>query len=383
MFIKDLNKYKKSLVIIPFSLPWDWSADYERQTAITLAKKGYKVIVYLDTDSHFFFRGKKKKYPKISNIFFYIPVYLIPFKRFSFIEKVNQFINLNYLMWRYSRYKKIILWIFHPKFYAFPKILKRKAISLYDCVDYYESIDFERDMKIKKMEKDLIENSDYFFVNSKSLRKLHSKDKKKIFLVPQGFSILDFLSPKKSNVKFPQNKLLVGFVGSLDYRLDFDLLFQIIQNRQDCNFVFWGPVNTDYEEDYFHTSQKIKKLLSFKNVIYGKSKNRSEIPNIIKQFDISIIPYDIKQKANKYCYPMKLFEYFYSGIPVISTPIEDFSHFKDLVFIGNDYKEWERLIKLILAQAWSKKLRSKQKKLAKENSWEKKLNRILKFINSK
>lgn len=380
-FMKSFNKLRNRLVVIPFSLPWDWSADYERQTAMTLAKKGYKVIVYLHRDSHFLLKGNQKKYPKIDNIYFYTPVYLIPLKRFQFIEKINQFINLNYLVWKYSKVKKIILWIFDPKFYTFPKILKRKVISLYDCVDYHESSNLRYDIKIKKMEKELIKNSDYFFVNSKTLMYLHKKDKEKVYLLPQGFSIQDFRNPKKTNVKFPNNKPLVGFVGSLDYRLDFDLLFQIIQNRQDCNFVFWGPINTDYEEMYYDISKKIKKMLSFRNVIYGKSKKRSEIPNIIKQFDICIIPYDIKQKVNKYCYPMKFFEYIYLSKLVISTPIRELKYHKNFVKIASSVDGWEKNISFFLRNNKQSTVRENlQINFCKENSWLSKIDKILNIL---
>ena len=41
---------KKSLIIIPFNIPWNWSTDYTNQTAKILSQKGNIVICLLLED---------------------------------------------------------------------------------------------------------------------------------------------------------------------------------------------------------------------------------------------------------------------------------------------------------------------------------------------
>lgn len=78
---------------------------------------------------------------------------------------------------------------------------------------------------------------------------------------------------------------------------------------------------------------------------------------------------------------MVLFEYFYMGKPVVSTPIEELKRFPKYVKIGKDYKEWERIIEDFLSKPWPKNYQMEQRKLAEENSWENKINTITSFID--
>jgi hypothetical protein len=96
---------------------------------------------------------------------------------------------------------------------------------------------------------------------------------------------------------------------------------------------------------------------------------------------VGMIPYDISQDFNKFCYPMKLFEYFYLGKPVISTEIMELTRFSDLVKIAKYTSEWEKSIKNIIGKKWPKENILKQRKLALDNSWKNKVNAIVNEIS--
>ena len=367
---------KDALIVMPFILPWDWSADYQKQTCLALAKNN-QIIVYLQKNAQFFlkkiFNKPRPKYPQIKNIHFYAPTYYIPGKRFKFIDKLNQIIAFKFFVWKF-KLRKFVLWIFDPMFYFYSEIVNCQTI--YDCVDYHWHANKDSESKIRINEKRLIETVDKFIVNSKILARLHSRLRKPHLIAPQGFRIQDFQNPQPSKVIFPKTKPIIGLVGALDYRLDFELLFKLIKNNPQWRFVLWGPVQKDPQDFSVNTAKNIRKLFEFPNVTKGLSKNRKEIPAIIKQFDIAIIPYDISQLFSRYCYPMKLFEYFYMGKPVVSTPIEELKRFPKFVKIGNSPKQWEQHIKKLLAKPWPKSYKKIQRRLAEKNSWQKKIEAI-------
>lgn len=369
------------LIIVPFILPWDWSADYQRQTCFQLAKTN-QVIAYMSNEAVFFLKDlffRRKKYKSCKNIFFYRPVYFVPFRRFEFVEKLNQLICLLVIIWRFGRYKKQLFWIFNPEFYFWPKYLS-SVFSVYDCVDYHSSVDEVEKKKIRYQEKLLIKNTSRIFVNSYSLKKIHSKLRRDIMVVPQGFRLKEFRHPAKTKKVFRVNAPLIGMVGSINYRLDFKLLIELVVSNPKWNFVFWGPIYQDPQDKYQSTSEFLQKLLNQKNVFWGKSRSTKEIPGIIDQLDICIIPYDISQNFNKYCYPMKLFEYFYMGKPVIATPINELKLFPKFVKIGKTTNEWQKYIKTLRSKPWPKKYKYQQRELAINNSWEKKIEAISKTI---
>lgn len=385
-------KKMKDIIIIPFNIPWNWSADYLNQTAFELAKRGNIVICYLWADAkslkEFAVSGKYpgliSKYSK--NIYLVNPIYFIPFRRFKFINNLNSSLNIfllrlfTELVSFIDKTDKKIFWIFNPNLIYIYKYFGKKYFLLYDCVDFFAVDDKENIVGTKINERYLCKTADLVVANSHVLQNHLSQYRKSIKLVPQGFRITDFLKKNYKTANLNLKKPVVGFVGAINVRLDYDLLFNLAGRNPNWNFVVWGPI-LEKEKINRETRNKMQKLFSLSNVKTGQSKDKKEIPGIISQFDIGIIPYDISQNFNKFCHPMKLFEYFYPGIPVISTPITELSYFKDLVFIENDYKNWQKRIEKILSKTWPPANKVKQKQLAIGNSWENKIKLIYKAIS--
>ena len=117
-----------------------------------------------------------------------------------------------------------------------------------------------------------------------------------------------------------------------------------------------------------------------KSIIWGKSKQK-DIPSIIDSFDIGIIPYDTNIDFNKYCYPMKTFEYFYLGKPIVSTPIKELERFPLFIKTGQSVQTWEENIQNILAKPWPKKHQRQQRQLAIDNSWSNKIEAMSQIID--
>lgn len=376
---------KHSLIIMPFQLLWDWSADYQRQTCMELSKNNL-VIAYIQKDACFLFKQRQKSaYPKIRNILFYRPLYPFPFRRVVWIEQLNQMLNIIFIaLWFGFRKKKILLWIFDPYFRSYPTIRKffRNMITLYDCVDFHIGINPENALSIHNWEKTLIMRVDYFFVNSHTLFTLHFSIRRPDAIVQQGFRYDDFIHPKVLNVLFPKDIPVIGFVGGINHRLDFQLIHELVRHNQQWFFVFWGKVQEVDEFELSATRRMIHTIKKYSNVITGYSQDRKEIPGIIGQFDMGIIPYNTKLDFVRYSYPMKLFEYFYIGKPVVATPIEELKRFSRFVKIGATVQEWENQISTLLSRKWPDSYKRQQRRLANANSWEEKIKKIFHIIES-
>jgi len=270
--------------------------------------------------------------------------------------------------------KEKIMWFFYPNYYDIAKIKSKNTTKIYDCVDYQKSFN---------KEKLLIKRVDYFFVNSQTLAKLHQNQSKKAILInAQGFFQAREDLIKKSPYKF--NKAVVGFVGGINYRLDFSLIDEIVSHNPQWQFVFYGPTQKDKIFDkQFKTSTWLNKLKTYDNVLFASSEDRYQVYGVIKQFDVAIIPYNIEIPFNKYCYPMKLFEYFYFKKPVVSTEIEELkkTKFKKLLKISNNPEKFANEIKKYIIKKDSDEVEHKRKMMAIQNSWLNKLNLIQKQLN--
>lgn len=372
----------KTIFIIPFALPWDRSADYQRQTCFELAKK-YHVVAYMQRDAIFLLKAqfykKTFKYPTHKNITFYRPLFVIPFRRIKIIDNINQIVSYILFQLFFIRTHLCILWVFDPIFYLFPKLTH--GISIYDCVDYHAGYctGIKR-IEIEIQERILIHAVDYFFVNSHTLNEIHTLVRKPDAIVPQGFRLNEFQQTVKISVRVPQDKPIIGYVGALDHRLDWVLLETLMRNNPQWIFVLWGPVVNDEEHDETSINKRLCTIFQLPNVITGKSSDRRKISAIIQQFTIGIIPQLFSLSGVRQSYPMKLFEYFYMGKPVVSTPIEELRRFSRYVYFGKTVKEWESHIHRILFSVWSLQYQREQKKLAIANSWRAKVYTIMKII---
>lgn len=353
-------------IIIPLEGDFAHSADFLRQTALTLAANNNQVCVYDQNHSHFWLKGKPTvKYPKHHNLQFHTPRYCLPGRRWRWVERLNR--RLSWWLFVHSlRQKNKILWFFYPNHFDLAQVKIASCIKIYDCVDYQENTE---------KEKQLIKSVDYFFVNSQALAKLHRHQyKQPILLAAQGFFEPDAKLIKKSPLKF--DRPVIGFVGGINYRLDFPLLEQLISNNPHWQFVFYGPRQKNEQMDQkWQTKKWLNKIEAHPNTYFGQSSDRHQIYGIIKSFDVAIIPYNTKIAFNKYCYPMKVFEYLYFGKPVVSTPIEELTlaKFSQLLKIAITNKEFTRHIKEYLSLPVNQKLDEGKKQLALQNSWQQKI----------
>lgn len=381
---------KNHIVIIPFSLPWNWSADYLNQTALILRRQNI-VIRYMwhevKTLKEILMEKKLPELAKLHlrNLYIFTPIYLVPFIRFEFIRQLNLKINILFLKGfvKYlelkTGFKGKICWVFYPGFWNFWKLLGKEYFLIYDCVDFFTGKTEEETNEIRKNEVKLAKEADLVVANSKVLKKHLSKYRKGVCLVPQGFRIQDFQKKTYKAVRIRAKKPIIGFVGAVNFRIDYGLLLTLAEANPWWSFIIWGPL-LEKERLDSKSFEKMQALLNLPNVIHGYSKKKEEVPGIISQFDIAIIPYNASLEFNKYCYPMKLFEYFYMGKPVVSTPIEELKRFPKYIKIEKNYQEWEKIIKNLLSKPWPNSYKIEQRKIAKENSWEMKVKGIISAI---
>ena len=140
-------------------------------------------------------------------------------------------------------------------------------------------------------------------------------------------------------------------------------------------FVFVGPV--------FHKPELILKK-KIKNIDFIGHVDHSQIPNIIKNFSVGIIPFNVNKFTDS-IFPLKLFEYMASGVPIITTATKTLQKFenenKKSIYIANNHNDFAKKLKDINNGNFSKKIIKKNIDLARDNVWEKKFNKLDNIFN--
>ena len=382
-----------SLIIIPDVTDSEQVCDFLLQTAKKLARDNTVVIPV--------FHQNSQDFVDENGIYFIKFREFLPLRRFKLVNKLNKiifmlglqfwagvrFLNFGSLS-RQNRFewklRKKYVWLFFPELADTIKMKIPGWQLIFDIVDFYYSPDVKKQQILNLQKKSVLKKTDFIFAISQALKnKYQHFTHKKITIVPQGFAIESFsLLNKPTRLKFPKGKPIIGFVGQMSQRLDFKLLKDVVKKNPQWNFVFVGPKHHEPNVATTQKNDEFDDLLKNPNFYYFGRQPRNTILDILKKFDVCLIPYDVSLPFNRYSYPMKLFEYFYAGKPVVSTPIEALKQFSGLVKLIDSEVTFTQAVKKILKQKWTVDKVKKQQYLAQENSWQKKLEKISEKLNS-
>lgn len=359
---------KNSVIVIPFNALLTDVCDYAEQTARLLAKENLVLGVALGNPiSPYrqlgqFLRGQFL--PKHWGIRVLRPVMIVPFQRFELIKRFNLFLNILILnLWLLMANRRKILWFFEPRYLS--PFLKWLVVdfSLFDCVDYFTGYKEWQSEQIFCLKK-----ATFVTVNSNILKNKYGSIREDLHQVPLGFSI--HAMPKMSAFHRLNSPLKFGFIGAVGERLDFVFLRQLLRHRPKDNFIFIGPQTFTKSKTGERKRSLFSAMLKNKRVTWLSQLSREEAWKHAQQFDVGLIPYEAKSLFDRHSFPMKTMEYFYAGLPVLSSLIEELKNYPDLVFMPQ-LKGWQNLN--IFLKTWSAKQKDHQRQIALKNTWKMKL----------
>lgn len=159
---------------------------------------------------------------------------------------------------------------------------------------------------------DIIEQADLIFASAQSIYKHLSALHPNVHLVPNGVDYQHFAGPPNSKPSdMPTSGTVVGYSGAIAPWLDWELLKTSAQNNRDLQFVFIGSL-----------FQLHKFPLKLPNVNYLGLKPYRTLPAYLSHFTLGLIPFRLTEMT-KGCNPIKLYEYYAAGLPVLATSLPE------------------------------------------------------------
>ena len=333
------------------SLDWDRQLfQRPQQLALALAKRGalvfYTQITPLEGNI------------PIKSIRDRLYVCSLPLEQFSILEKFFIYI----LTWN----RKYIIKFDHP-------------YILYDYLDEISAFNGDTQELIRS-HRCLLRKADVVTATALLLYEDAKKERADTLHIPNGVDIDHFdtqpglFSPPVDIAALCAiGKPVIGYYGAFANWFDYPLINDLALNRTDLNFLLIGPKHDN--------SLEASRLLRLANVHYLGPKPYSELPTYLACFDVAILPFIINQVTQSTS-PIKLFEYFAGGKPVVSTPLREVMQYEE-VAIGKDSQEFAEKIDKALSIKNDLEFTSKLKKIAQENTWEIQAERILQIMEQK
>ncbi len=228
----------------------------------------------------------------------HINEFLIGFKLRRIIKKLNlkRYIFINSFNFHYPNLDRYIAPI----------------LKVYHCLDPL-IVEFDRRHGLVS-ELILIKGSDIVLCSSKQLYEEKVIINSNTYFVPNAADLTH--SSKSLDVNLPTHALfdglkkpIIGYFGAIERRIDYDLLISVVSQNPEMSFALVGPVI----EGYVPTELSI-----LKNVIFPGPIPYAELPQVLKGFDVAIVPFK-KDEVSRSIFPLKLFEYLGAGKPVVCT----------------------------------------------------------------
>ena len=178
------------------------------------------------------------------------------------------------------------------------------------------------------------------------------------FLPEIAPSMEDQIHYSEANVEHPA---LAGiprprlvYLGLPHERLHSRLIRKIFTARPEWHFVHFGAAPVE----------------ALPNVHGLPWISKDNLDGILAGTDVGFMPYDCRIERDFHCAPLKLFDYFAAGLPVVSTPIIYVWNMEEMVYTGDTAAELMAAVESALSEPIDSPKHANRKKIAKEHSIE-------------
>jgi glycosyltransferase involved in cell wall biosynthesis len=319
------------------------------------------------------------------NLIVYTPVGCLP-KKLSALSRRLHIRNIKGI----ENSAKRILWVYHVEMEGLKDYIAAipHELLIYDCVDNYPAFPrYHGKSKLKnwiiKREEWLARKANLIFTSAPGLQTKLSKFNKNTFYVGNAGDYFRFAEPTVfthpsgvgdiglSDIQRP----IIGFTGAIDgYKVNLPLLVKIAKTYPNYSLVLIGPRGVADDEP------NLAELESLSNVRFLGPKPYKDLPRYFSCFDAYIIPYNLNDYTLGGCFPVKFFDALAAGLPTVVTNLPCYWEFSRACYIAEDDSDFVRLIKTAVEENSDVKILERQE-VAKNNSWDKKVARMLSIIN--
>ncbi len=247
--------------------------------------------------------------------------------------------------------------------------------NIWHLTDDYQSLKEYQNRTYRSLDEEFTSKVDLILAVSNKLAEDKKKENRNTYLFLNAMDWDWFNSQKKGipdDLKAIKGKK-VGFVGSINSRIDTILMMKLSEKLDKLSFIFIGAKGArDFD------LREYRQLFGQRNIWEFGARERNKIPSYLENFDVLILPYKVNE-FNEASDPLKLYEYLASGKPIVTTNLQSARKFSKAIYVARDDEDFIKLLDVALTDK-SEEMKNLRINTAKANTWEvrvKELERIL------
>ena len=260
------------------------------------------------------------------------------------------------------------------------RLRRRRGTKLvYDAIDDWERMPGIAGTRTANRES--LAACDLLTASSTALAQKQQQFGDAALLVPNATDFEHFASAEPSTELAEIRRPIVGYIGALAEWFDFDLVGEVARARPDVSFVLVGGIGLEQDPRLGPEAaasrfpalgepsvrEQLSGLAELPNVHLLGHKDYAELPSYLAAFDAAMIPRKVSPLTDAID-PVKVYEYFSQGKPVVATPMRELRRFGEAVYSAEGGEEFGRRVDEALSED-GPALRERRVSLASANTW--------------
>jgi glycosyltransferase involved in cell wall biosynthesis len=149
---------------------------------------------------------------------------------------------------------------------------------------------------------------------------------------------------------------IIGYVGSLHFSVDFELLDRLCWEFPQAHILCVGPFAVSGVQ-----------LPKHRNFTHIPKVPHHELPMWLRRMKVGLIPF-LDNEHIRYSCPTKFFDYMAAGLPVVSTDVPELRRFDRTIAISPDHDGFVRNVEYLL-EGLAPGFADSARMVASQNTW--------------
>lgn len=307
-----------------------------------------------------------------------IPFYAIPFLRRLPLNWINKLL-LDFQLPKFDDYD--VIWYTSPLCYKLTSSKINNQTVVYDCMDdHLEFPDVKNDDYQKSVilanENNILQNSSVVICSAQYLAdKIISRsgiESSKVRIINNAIELpsidkkVEISTQAESVIEFLKTHDSMLYVGTIEKWFDFNTILEVLNSFPDLHLVLLGPGKNN--------------VIDHERIHYMGIIQHKELFSILDHSKALVMPFIVNELIRS-VNPVKLYEYIYSGKPVIAPRYGESLKFEPFVQLYNNADEFKNIINS-LPELCQKINLKKCRDFVKDNTWECRCTEIAEIINN-
>lgn len=191
-------------------------------------------------------------------------------------------------------------------------------------------------------------------------------------LIPNGADVAHFASGfERRRVRRAEHPLgrsgegaVIGYAGAVSWRLDLELIDEVCRARPQWKIVLVGSCDVAVPQRA--------------NLVTTGPLPYAALPGQLAQFDVGVVPY-LEDEFNRSSFPLKVFDYLATGIPVVSTRLPSLQDMEPFVTVAEPAAFVAAIEKILRTPPASEDCLE----FAESHSWERRATQLLTLVEER